>query len=202
MTTTPTRPGQPRQLQTGSALTGTGTLTRFMLRRDRIRLPVWILAITVFTVASVVALPDLYAGSADRQARATLMLNPGLRAISGPGYGLDDYTFGAMIGLEYLSWVAIFVALMSIFSVVRHTRTEEETGRADLVRAGRVGRHATTTAALAVSVGANVILGVLLAVGIGSLGPESVGWGSSLLFGAPWRLSGWCSPVWPRRRCS
>lgn len=170
--------------RTGHVLTGTGSLVRFLLRRDRIRLPAWILGIVVFTLASVAALPDLYPTAADRQARATLMQNPGTRAIGGPGYGLEDYTFGAMIGHEFLSWIAIFVALMSIFVVVRHTRLEEETGRAELVRSSRVGRHATTTAALSVAFGANLVLGAILAAAVGSLGLESVGWGSSLLFGA------------------
>lgn len=183
MTDTLTRRGARVDTRGGSALAGTGTLIRFMLRRDRVRLPVWIAAITLFTLASVAALPDLYPGASDRQARATLMQNPGTRAISGPGYGLDDYTFGAMVGLEYLSWVAIFVALMSIFAVVRHTRNEEETGRAELVRSSRVGRHATTTAALVVTIGANLVLAVLLGLALGSLGVESVGMASSMLFG-------------------
>ena len=182
-TLTPTR-DRAAAAPSGHVLTGTGTLLRFMLRRDRIRLPAWLLGITLFTLASVAALPDLYPSAADRQARATLMENPGTRAIGGPGYGLDDYTFGAMIGHEFLSWIAIFVALMSIFVVVRHTRLEEETGRAELVRSSRVGRHATTTAALSAAFGANLVLGALLAVSLGSLGLESVGWGGSLLFGA------------------
>ena len=38
--------------------------------------------------------------------------------------------------------------LMSILLVVRHTRAEEETGRAELVGAGVVGRHAPLAAAL------------------------------------------------------
>lgn len=183
MTDTLTRPESIVEARGSNALAGTGTLIRFMLRRDRVRLPLWILAITGFTLASVAALPDLYASGSDRQARATLMQNPGTRAISGPGYGLDDYTFGAMVSLEFLSWAAIFVALMSIFTVVRHTRTEEETGRAELVRSSRVGRHASITAALAVTVGANVVLAVLLGLGLGSLGVESVGLQSSMLFG-------------------
>lgn len=164
------------------SLTGTGALVRFMSRRDRVRLPVWILAIVLFTLASVAALPDLYPTVSDRQARATLMENPGTRAITGPGYGMEDYTFGAMVGHEFLSWVAIFVGLMSLFAMIRHTRNEEETGRAELVRSSLVGRHATITAALVLVVGANVALGVLMAVSLGALGLESVGWGSSMLF--------------------
>lgn len=181
-TLTPTSDRAPAS--SGSVLTGAGTLVRFMLRRDRVRLPAWIVGITLFTLASVAALPDLYPSAADRQARATLMENPGTRAIGGPGYGLDDYTLGAMIAHEFVSFIAIFVALMSIFVVVRHTRLEEETGRAELVRSSRVGRHATTTAALSVAFGANLVLGALMAVSIGSLGLESVGWGGSLLLGA------------------
>lgn len=184
MTDTLVRQGDRVEGRAGSILTGTGTLVRFMLRRDRVRLPVWILAITLFTLASVAALPDLYPNESDRQARATLMENPGTRAISGPGYGLDDYTFGAMVSHEFLSWTAIFVALMSIFAVVRHTRNEEETGRAELVRSSRVGRHATTTAALTVAMGANFVLAAALGLSVGSLGVDGIGLASSLLFGA------------------
>lgn len=75
------------------------------------------------------------------------MESPTAQVVTGPGYGLDDYTFGAMLANELLSWLAIVVALMSIFLVVRHTRTEEETGRSELVRASVVGHHAMTCAA-------------------------------------------------------
>lgn len=184
-TTTATRaPAPTGRAAGGNALTGTGTLVRFILRRDRIRLPVWIGAIVFFTVVSVASLPGLYADASDRQARAELMRNPGLRAFAGPGYGLDDYTFGAMLAHEFLSWTAIFVGLMSILLMVRHTRAEEEAGRAELVRATVVGRHAQTTAALIVVGGANVVLGALLALGLGSLGLDDVDWASSWLFGA------------------
>src|SRR5690606_21126164 len=109
MTATATRPapavvGSPA----ADALAGTGTLVRFMLRRDRVRIPVWIGAISASTVLTALSFPDLYADAADRQARATLIENPGLRAFTGPGYGLEDYTFGAMMAHEMLSWIAVF----------------------------------------------------------------------------------------------
>jgi len=168
----------------GSTLTGTGAVVRFILRRDRIRLASWVGAIAVSVVLFASSLPTYYADAAARQARAQLMENPGLRAIAGPGYGLDRYTFGAMIAQELLSWTAIFVAFMSFLLVVRHTRAEEETGRAELVRSGVVGRHAHAAAALVVVVGADLVLGALIAIGLGSLGMEDVTWGGSLLFGA------------------
>ena len=57
--------------------------------------------------------------------------------------------------------LAVLAALMSALSVVRHTRQNEETGRAELVGAAVVGRHAGLAAALVVTVAANVALAVL-----------------------------------------
>ena len=63
--------------------------------------------------------------------------------------------------------LAVLAALMSALAVVRHTRQNEETGRAELVGAAVVGRHAGLAAALIVTVGANIVLaGVLGLVGI------------------------------------
>lgn len=153
--------------QTRSAthsLTGVTALIRLALRRDRIRLPVWILAIVGFTVSFLPSFPDLYPDAESRQARAALMDNPAMRAISGAGHGLDDYTFGAMVADEYLALTAVVVALMSVLLTVRHTRAEEEAGRAELVRSAVVGRHAALAAAVTVVVAANVVMAALLAV--------------------------------------
>lgn len=182
--TTTVAPARAAAPAAHSAFTGTGTLMRFILRRDRVRLAVWIGAIAFSVVVFVASLPQYYTDQSQRQARAELMANPGLRAIAGPGYGLDDYTFGAMVAQEFLSWTAIFVALMSFLLMVRHTRAEEETGQAELVRSAALGRHTHTAAPLAVLVGANLVLGTLIALGLGSLGMEGVGWSSSWLFGA------------------
>jgi ABC-2 type transport system permease protein len=89
-----------------------------------------------------------------------------------------------MLANEYLGFTVIFVALMTVFTVVRHTRAEEETGRAELVRANVVGRNAQLTAALLTAAIANLILGLLVAAGLASLGIETVDWAGSLLYGA------------------
>jgi ABC-2 type transport system permease protein len=172
--------------RTGSRpFAGTGTLVRFILRRDRLRVPAWLATITLVQVAGAASYPDLYPTAADRQQQATVIdSNPAMRALTGPGHGLADYTYGAMIANEFLSFVAIFVALMSVLLLVRHTRTEEETGRAELVRAGTVGRYAHLTAALVAVALTNVALGGLIAVGLAGLGIETVDWPGSVAFGA------------------
>lgn len=168
----------------GNALAGTATLIRFILRRDRIRLPVWLAALTLTTVSTAASFPDLYPTEVERQARAALFDSPAGIAMSGPGFGLDNYTYGSMLAQEIVGFVAILAGLMSVLLLVRHTRTEEETGRAELVRAGVVGRHAHLAAAVIVVGSANLVLGALHAVLLPSMGLESINWTGSLALGA------------------
>ncbi|HET6547055.1 MAG TPA: ABC transporter permease [Solirubrobacter sp.] len=148
-------------------MSGTWPLTRFVLRRDRVRLTVWVLSITVVVLGSVTSFSTTYPTAADRAARIDVLQGSAAAALFvGPGYGAEDYTFGAMTANELLPLTALVVGLMSIFLVVRHTRAEEEEGRADLVRSAMVGRRAAATAALAEAFGAQLVLCALLAAGL------------------------------------
>lgn len=166
-----------------TSLTGTPRLVRLALRRDRIRLSVWLLALTVSTVAVAFSLSNLYADPVNRQEIAATMNSPAGLAMSGPERYLEDYHFGAIMGHQMLAFTGLLAAIMSVLIVVRHTRSEEESGRAELVRASVVGRHAHLTGALIVAVGANLVLAVLLAVGMGPLGLEGITWSGSVLYG-------------------
>ncbi|GAB2648598.1 ABC transporter permease [Kribbella swartbergensis] len=146
------------------SFTATGTLVRFALRRDRVKLPIWIGGIGLGMLYAVSALPAVYGTPEERQVRAELMDSPAATMMSGPGYGLDNYTLGAMITNEMVLYLAIPAAMMSIFLITRHTRAEEETGRAELVRSAVVGRHAAATAALVVAVIANLGVALLTAL--------------------------------------
>jgi ABC-2 type transport system permease protein len=74
-----------------------------------------------------------------------------------------------------------------ILTVIRHTRADEETGRAELIDSTAVGRYASLTAALLLSFGASVITGAIGAAGLLS---TSVPPGGSLAFGAALACSG------------
>ena len=149
-----------------SSLTGTSKLLRFLLRRDRVRLPVWVLAIGGTILGSVASVATTYPTAADRQARAAVLSSGIARLFVGPGYGTEHYTFGAMTANELLPSAAIAVALMSVFLIVRHTRAEEESGRAELIRATAAGRHASMAAVLIEVGAAHVVLFVILAGGL------------------------------------
>lgn len=165
-----------------SSLTGLGTLLRFNLRRDRVRIPVWLASLAVTTIITAWSLPDFYASAVERQQRAELMNNPAARALAGPAHGVEDYTFGAMMANEMLGFLTIFVGIMSILMITRHTRANEETGRTELVLANVVGRQAPLVAALLLAIGTNLVLALLLAVGLPAVGVETIDAVGSLAF--------------------
>src|SRR5690625_1878164 len=165
-------------------LAGLPTLLRFALRRDRVRLPVWILGLTAAIAATAASYPGIYATAEERHGALLAISNPGTTALIGAVYGDGDYTYGIMVGHQLLAMTGVVAALMSIFTVVRHTRAEEESGRAELIRSSVVGRHASAASALLIVFGANLALDLALAVSLAGLGVETITWPGSLLYGA------------------
>jgi ABC-2 type transport system permease protein len=181
----------PAPAAPGGPLTGTGVLVRFNLRRDRIALPAWVVGIAAFVLTGPYLYGNLYPTAQDRANQAAVVgANPAMKALTGPGFGVEDYTYGAMLANEYLGFALILVALMTTVTVVRHTRAEEETGRFELVRASAVGRYAHLAAALLTAALASLALGVIVAVGLGTSGVDSLDWPGSLLFGATFPVTG------------
>ncbi|MEW9502756.1 ABC transporter permease [Jeotgalibacillus marinus] len=162
----------------------TGRLIRFILRRDRIRLPVWLLSIFALTIINALSFASLYSTDQERQAIAETMINPAMTAMVGKGYGLDNYTNGAMMAHQMLLMTAIVVGLMSILLVVRHTRADEEDGRIEMIRSFPVGRLSNLNSTIVVLFGTNVLLALLIGFGLYALGIESMDLEGSLIYGA------------------
>ncbi|TDE45180.1 ABC transporter permease [Nonomuraea mesophila] len=165
----------------GGALTGTGAMLRLALRKDRVKLPAWTLGITLFLpyFAAVVARTN---PTPEALAASTEMINiPMLRLFSGPMFGMENPTTLGYLVNVYLPEFLLGAALMNMLLVARHTRAEEQSGRAELVRAAVVGRHAALTAALLVAVITNAVLALLLTAAALGVGMTVSG---ALLFGA------------------
>lgn len=158
-----------------SQLSGTGVLAELAVRTDRVRIPAWTVAVAGLTVLIASSYSTIYPTAESRQARAELISSPAATALAGPGYGLDDYTLGAMVANEIAGMTMVAVAIMSVLLVTRHLRTEEETGRAELVRAGVVGRYAGITAGLVSAALANVFVALLLVIGLLAVGLPPAG---------------------------
>ena len=96
------------------------------------------------------------------EAAAAARDNPAALAFNGPDVALD--TIGGQVAFQVGAVGLTFVGLMSLLLVVRLTRSEEDSGRLELVRAMPVGRHASLAAALVVVGGADLLVGVLVSV--------------------------------------
>jgi ABC-2 type transport system permease protein len=148
--------------RTQGTLTGTWRLVRLGARRDRVALPVWLVVVVGLVVGSAAAMAGLYATETDRLAYAAISANTAIaRAFDGPIMGTS---LGAIAITEVYGVAAVLVGIMSVQTVVRHTRADEEAGRAELVGSAVVGRHAPLTAALVVAVAANLLLGAAVTV--------------------------------------
>jgi len=162
----------------------TGKLVRFMLRREAKISTIWIVAIAVFCAILVPMMDGMFSEEA-REGFAITINNPVMVMMMGPVYGADNYTSGAMYSNMMLVWVMITVAIMNVFLIVRHTRADEEKGRAEVVRSLPVGRMANLNAAMITAVIVNVILGLLIGLGLTAAGSNVDGYtfAGSLLFG-------------------
>ncbi|MFD5256364.1 ABC transporter permease [Streptomyces bobili] len=146
-------------------LTGTTTLARLILRRERIRILIWTAAIPLLVLLTAASVKGLYPTQHDLDVAAEASEdNAAAIAFNGPAQGLD--TLGGQVAFQVGTFGLVMVALMSIFMTGRQTRAEEESGRAEMISSLPVGRHADTTAALLVVSGMNVIVGALVALGL------------------------------------
>jgi ABC-2 type transport system permease protein len=168
-------------------MTGTLRLMRLALRRDRIVLPAWTAIFVLLAVFSAQASVELFPDEASRvRAGQAINNSPALIAMYGRVYDVTSLGEVSMIKLKGL--YALFLAVLAFFTVVRHTRSNEETGRLELVGAGAVGRYAALTAALAVTGGTGLVIGALTAAGLMAVGLPAAG---SIAF-----ASGWVAVTW------
>jgi ABC-2 type transport system permease protein len=167
-------------------LEGTAALIRLTLRRDRIRIVIWVVSIALLVFLTVVGMKSLFPTQASiDQAAAASQHNAGAIAFNGPAQGLD--TLGGEIAFQVGAFGMVIVALMSIFMIGRLTRGDEEAGRLELVRSLPVGIHAPALAALLVVVAMNVAVGVLSSISLLAGGLPTTG---SLVLGASFAAVG------------
>lgn len=160
-------------------LTGTWPLVLFILRRDRVRIAVWILSITALVAATASSIKALFPTRASLDHAAAASQNAAVIAFNGPPQGLD--TVGGEVAFQAGTFGLILVGLMSLLMIGRCTRADEESGRAELLRATALGRNAPIVAALVVVAGMNLVTGIVVTVSLILEGLPSVG---SVSFGA------------------
>src|SRR3954462_11354110 len=127
-------------------MTGTTRLLRLILRRDRVLLPLWAVLIGLVPVSYIKTLNGVFSTDPERLAYAkTMQNNAGFIALYGPLHGNSL--------AELVAWrsgfIPVMIGLCALLTVVRHTRTDEEAGRTELIGATVVGRSAHLAAGVA-----------------------------------------------------
>ncbi len=167
-------------------LAGTWGLTRFDLRRDRILATAWTFFLLLVVYASATATDTLYPTEQSRVAAAELInASPAAVALYGPI--LDVTSLGEVAMTKTTVLYGMFVMGFGVILVRRHTRTEEETGRQELLAATVVGRDAPLASALVEATLVMTAVGALAAVAAAAGGLPVAG---SVLFGLSWWGSG------------
>lgn len=141
---------------------GTGALVRLALRRDRVMLPAWLLGVAGLAASIAAMTSTAFDTPEELAAEATLMATTPAVRMTGL---MSGGTLGAYAMARGFVTLAVLAALMSVFAIVRHTRQNEELGRAELVGAAVVGRFASLAAAVTVTVAADLALVPLVAAG-------------------------------------
>lgn len=132
-------------------------------RRDRVILPVWILGITLLGYATSTAVATQFGDDPSQAAILRLAAsNPAFLFLRGLPEGTGT---GAVVFFQGYAFTAVLAGLMSTFLVVRHTRADEELGRAELLGAVPLPREAALAATLLLAATANLVLAVSAAVG-------------------------------------
>lgn len=167
-----------------AAFAGTPTLARLAMRLDRVRLPAWILILAIMPAVTAAQYRKLYPTDESISQVSGVISNPSLVALNGPLFG---HSLGGLTAWKIMVTELVLIALMSLLTVVRHTRTEEESGRLELIGAAVVGRYAPLSAAVAVAGLADLAVGTLVTLGLLGAGLPPAG---SLALGVTTALGG------------
>jgi polyether ionophore transport system permease protein len=166
-------------------MTGTGALLRLVLRRDRLLMPLWIVCLAVAPMGYLSSIEAAYPDAASRQRFYDLNASSATFVVrNGPLYGPS---LGNLLAWQ-CGFLPVAVGLIALLTVVRHTRTEEESGRRELTGATVVGRHAGLAAAVLAACGACLVYGLVVAFGVAAQGVPMAG---ALALGGGFALAGW-----------
>ncbi|MCP2032898.1 ABC-2 type transport system permease protein [Okibacterium sp. HSC-33S16] len=141
-------------------MTGLGSLLRQRIRRDRVQVLSWLLAIGALVFFAATALEDNFGGQAQREVLLRLATaNPAIVVLRGPPQGAD---FDALFIFSIFAFLGLLAGLVNTFLAVRHFRAEEETGRAELVAATPIPRLLPLTATLLWGLIVNLLLALMV----------------------------------------
>ncbi len=167
-------------------LSGTGALIRLILRRDWWKFLIWIALAALVPIGMAASFKELYPTAREIEIFAATNMN------TPSAVGMLGLVFAPTLG-GILAWrvglnAAILIAPVSLLFVIRYTRTEEESGRQELLGGTATGRFAPLGAALIVVFSANLLIALAAAFGLIGQGFPAAG---SLALAFSGAAAGW-----------
>ncbi|WFA09262.1 hypothetical protein [Tissierella sp. Yu-01] len=161
---------------------GTKELLYLYLRRDRFRLLIWILLPVLMLIFHSITMISLSSGKNIVSFLNEFNEDVLISAVHGPIMSLD--LVGATLW-RAASPITLFLGIGVILTVIRHTRTDEETGRTELIRSFSVGRYANLTAAMLLVILSTLLSSLLMTIPMKLIGgdvKEVLVFGATLFF--------------------
>ena len=169
-----------------TAVTGTTVLLRATVKHDSRGIAPWVLIIALLSASSVLAYPLVFPTQEDRAGLALAIGgNPAIGLIFGPAVDLstaEGFTIWRALALG-----GFLAALGAVFAVTRATRAQEDSGQAELLAAGVLGRASRLLVGVLMGLIASLLAGVVPGVATALCGGE---WESSMLLGATFTATG------------
>ena len=164
--------------------TGFAAMLRLVLRRNRVRLGVWVVALAGTYQYIVSYYRSVFPDQQSLDDFAALSDTPGIKALTGLSPAAS--TMGGAVWTKGWMTVVLALAMGVVFLVTRSGRADEEAGRTELLRSRVLGIHAYSIAAWLVTGALCVVVGVLITIVSigGSLDPAGTGVTGSLILGA------------------
>lgn len=153
------------------------------LRRDRVVLSVWIVAIAVTLAGSAATVASEFATASERTTVLSLSLaTPSLLALRGNPNGASA---GSLLFFDVFTFLAVAFGLMNTFFATRHGRADEEQGRRELIAASPIRRSAPLVSTALLGLAADAVLSLLSALGFIAAGYGGAGaWVAAAALGA------------------
>ncbi|WP_296667526.1 ABC transporter permease [Demequina sp.] len=146
-----------------TATVGAPRLLRTSIRHEARSFAPWIGIATVLSASSVLVYPWVFPTQADRDGLATLVgANPAIGLIFGPAF--DVSTADGFNAWRTLALGGLLTALGAIFVVTKATRGQEDSGQAELLASGVLGRSSRLLTAVAMGMIMSVMVGLVAAL--------------------------------------
>lgn len=166
-----------------SQMVQTGYLTRMYLRHDRFAIIIWLLGIVSMVAAGASKIIGLSGNDKQMASLVTALDTPSMAALFGPLTTVKPITTAAIFAASMMVFTGLLMAIMNIYFAIRNTRTQEDNGVLEMVRAHSVGRQSPLLATVYELLIINGATGVLSAVTLQAINMDGADLTGDWLFG-------------------